>query len=160
MNEVYIHAFLDGRDVAPDQRKGYHGAACMSKIEEVGVGQIATVQGRYYAMDRDKRWERTEKSYRAMVYGEGPTYTIRCKRSMNPMRNPYMTNSLCQRLSLDDGWSAGRTCRIRAMRLFSSTSVLTVRFSCRKSSRMRISADLIVVLKFPKSVLRLLDVVQ
>ena len=46
-----------------------------AKIDEVGVGKIATVQGRYYAMDRDKRWERTEKSYRAMVYGEGPHYT-------------------------------------------------------------------------------------
>jgi len=74
LNEVYIHAFLDGRDVSPDSAKGYL-EQLQAKIEEVGVGQIATVQGRYYAMDRDKRWERTEKSYRAMVYGEGPTYT-------------------------------------------------------------------------------------
>jgi 2,3-bisphosphoglycerate-independent phosphoglycerate mutase len=74
LNEVFIHAFLDGRDVAPDSAKGYL-EELQAKIEEVGVGQIATVQGRYYAMDRDKRWERTEKSYRAMVYGEGPKYT-------------------------------------------------------------------------------------
>jgi 2,3-bisphosphoglycerate-independent phosphoglycerate mutase len=47
----------------------------VAKIEEVGVGTIATVSGRYYAMDRDKRWERVEKAYRAMVYGEGPKYT-------------------------------------------------------------------------------------
>ena len=46
----------------------------LEKIAEIGVGKMATVQGRYYAMDRDKRWERVEKSYRAMVYGEGPTY--------------------------------------------------------------------------------------
>jgi 2,3-bisphosphoglycerate-independent phosphoglycerate mutase len=72
--EVYIHAFLDGRDVAPDSAKAYM-TQLLAKIEEIGVGQIATVQGRYYAMDRDKRWERTEKSYRAMVYGEGPQYT-------------------------------------------------------------------------------------
>ncbi|MCS7459219.1 2,3-bisphosphoglycerate-independent phosphoglycerate mutase [Paenibacillus doosanensis] len=72
--EVYIHAFLDGRDVAPDSAKGYM-ERLLNKIGEVGVGKIATVQGRYYAMDRDKRWERTEKSYRAMVYGEGPKYT-------------------------------------------------------------------------------------
>ncbi|MBE1444260.1 2,3-bisphosphoglycerate-independent phosphoglycerate mutase [Paenibacillus sp. OAS669] len=72
--EVYIHAFLDGRDVAPDSAKMYM-EKLQSKISELGVGKIATVQGRYYAMDRDKRWERTEKSYRAMVYGEGPTYT-------------------------------------------------------------------------------------
>ncbi|NOU98207.1 2,3-bisphosphoglycerate-independent phosphoglycerate mutase [Paenibacillus sp. LMG 31456] len=72
--EVYIHAFLDGRDVAPDSAKGYMGQL-LAKIDEIGVGKMATVQGRYYAMDRDKRWERTEKSYRAMVYGEGPHYT-------------------------------------------------------------------------------------
>ncbi|WP_028548993.1 2,3-bisphosphoglycerate-independent phosphoglycerate mutase [Paenibacillus sp. UNC451MF] len=72
--EVYIHAFLDGRDVAPDSAKSYM-ERLLSKISEIGVGKIATVQGRYYAMDRDKRWERTEKSYRAMVYGEGPAYT-------------------------------------------------------------------------------------
>ncbi|WP_028609186.1 2,3-bisphosphoglycerate-independent phosphoglycerate mutase [Paenibacillus harenae] len=74
LEEVYIHAFLDGRDVSPDSAKGYL-ERLQAKIEEVGVGRIATVQGRYYAMDRDKRWERTEKSYRAMVYGEGPQYT-------------------------------------------------------------------------------------
>lgn len=78
LEEVYIHAFLDGRDVSPDSAKGYL-ERLQAKIEQVGVGRIATVQGRYYAMDRDKRWERTEKSYRAMVYGEGPQY-------MNPIQ--------------------------------------------------------------------------
>jgi len=74
LSEVYIHAFLDGRDVAPDSAKGYV-ERLQRKIAETGTGRIATIQGRYYAMDRDKRWERTEKSYRAMVYGEGPAYT-------------------------------------------------------------------------------------
>ncbi|GIO14874.1 2,3-bisphosphoglycerate-independent phosphoglycerate mutase [Cohnella xylanilytica] len=74
LTEVYVHAFLDGRDVAPDSAVGYL-QQLQAKIEELGVGKIATVQGRYYAMDRDKRWDRVEKSYRAMVYGEGPTYT-------------------------------------------------------------------------------------
>jgi 2,3-bisphosphoglycerate-independent phosphoglycerate mutase len=74
MNDVFIHAFLDGRDVSPDSAVGYL-EQLQAKIAEVGVGKIATVQGRYYAMDRDKRWERTEKSYRAMVYGDGPQYT-------------------------------------------------------------------------------------
>lgn len=73
MHDVYIHAFLDGRDVAPDSAKGYM-QRLLEKINEVGVGKLATVQGRYYAMDRDKRWDRVEKSYRAMVYGEGPKY--------------------------------------------------------------------------------------
>ncbi|MCZ4152074.1 phosphoglycerate mutase (2,3-diphosphoglycerate-independent), partial [Escherichia coli] len=63
-----------GRDVMPDSGKDFM-KKLIAKIEEVGIGQIATVQGRYYAMDRDKRWERVEKSYRAIVYGEGPQYT-------------------------------------------------------------------------------------
>lgn len=73
LKDVYIHAFLDGRDVAPDSSRGYI-EKLQAKIAEVGIGRIATVQGRYYAMDRDKRWERVEKSYRAMVYGEGSKY--------------------------------------------------------------------------------------
>src|SRR5690625_3996434 len=73
LEDVYIHAFLDGRDVAPDSGKDYM-ADLLSHIEQIGVGKVATVQGRYYSMDRDKRWERVEKSYRAMVYGEGPAY--------------------------------------------------------------------------------------
>lgn len=72
LSDVYIHAFLDGRDVAPDSAVGYL-TELQAKIEELGIGKIATVQGRYYAMDRDKRWDRVEKSYRAMVYGDGPT---------------------------------------------------------------------------------------
>ncbi|WP_135556299.1 2,3-bisphosphoglycerate-independent phosphoglycerate mutase [Paenibacillus cymbidii] len=74
LQDVYIHAFLDGRDVAPDSAKSYM-ERLVAKIAETGVGRIATVQGRYYAMDRDKRWDRVEKSYRAMVYGEGPKET-------------------------------------------------------------------------------------
>ena len=73
LEEVYVHAFLDGRDVAPDSAVGYL-RELQEKIREIGVGRIATVQGRYYAMDRDRRWDRTEKAYRAMVYGEGPKY--------------------------------------------------------------------------------------
>jgi 2,3-bisphosphoglycerate-independent phosphoglycerate mutase len=71
LEQVYIHAFLDGRDVSPDSAVGYL-TQLQATIDQLGIGRIATVQGRYYAMDRDKRWERTEKSYRAMVYGDGP----------------------------------------------------------------------------------------
>lgn len=73
-HDVYIHAFLDGRDVAPDSAVGYI-EELQAKMSELGVGTLATVQGRYYAMDRDKRWERVEKAYRAMVYGDAPHYT-------------------------------------------------------------------------------------
>ncbi|MCA1031544.1 2,3-bisphosphoglycerate-independent phosphoglycerate mutase [Bacillus timonensis] len=74
VKKVYIHGFLDGRDVGPQTAKTYI-ASLNEKIEEIGVGEIATISGRYYSMDRDKRWERVEKAYRAMVYGEGPTYS-------------------------------------------------------------------------------------
>jgi 2,3-bisphosphoglycerate-independent phosphoglycerate mutase len=73
LEQVYIHAFLDGRDVSPDSGVQFIQET-LDKMKELGVGKLATVQGRYYAMDRDKRWERTEKSYRAMVYGDGPNY--------------------------------------------------------------------------------------
>lgn len=73
VERVYIHAFLDGRDVGPQTAKKYITAA-EEKMKEYGVGEFATISGRYYSMDRDKRWERVEKAYRAMVYGEGPTY--------------------------------------------------------------------------------------
>jgi 2,3-bisphosphoglycerate-independent phosphoglycerate mutase len=70
LTKVYIHALLDGRDVPPSSGKEYV-EQCAAKLREIGVGQIATVMGRYYAMDRDNRWERVEKAYAAMVYGEG-----------------------------------------------------------------------------------------
>ena len=70
LSKVYVHAFLDGRDVPPSSGKDYV-VDCCEKIKEIGVGKIATVMGRYYAMDRDNRWERVEKAYAAMVYGEG-----------------------------------------------------------------------------------------
>jgi 2,3-bisphosphoglycerate-independent phosphoglycerate mutase len=73
VKNVYIHGFLDGRDVGPQTAKKYINEL-NEQIAQIGVGEIATLSGRYYSMDRDKRWERVEKAYRAMVYGEGPTY--------------------------------------------------------------------------------------
>ena len=70
LKEVYIHALLDGRDVPPSSGKDYV-QECADKLKEIGVGKIATVMGRYYAMDRDNRWDRVEKAYAAFVYGEG-----------------------------------------------------------------------------------------
>ena len=70
VKEVYLHCFLDGRDVPPASGADYVKAA-KEKLEEIGLGKIATVMGRYYAMDRDNRWERVSKAYAAMVYGEG-----------------------------------------------------------------------------------------
>lgn len=74
LKKVYVHGFLDGRDVGPQTAKIYVNDT-LEKMKEYGVGEFATISGRYYSMDRDKRWDRVEKCYRAMVYGEGPTYT-------------------------------------------------------------------------------------
>ncbi|MDR3345266.1 MAG: 2,3-bisphosphoglycerate-independent phosphoglycerate mutase [Oscillospiraceae bacterium] len=70
LQRVYIHALLDGRDVAPTSGADFIGDL-QSRINAIGVGKIATVCGRYYAMDRDNRWERVSKAYAAFVYGEG-----------------------------------------------------------------------------------------
>lgn len=70
LEKVYVHALLDGRDVPPSSGKDFV-ADCVKEMEKIGVGKIATVMGRYYAMDRDNRWERVEKAYAAMAYGEG-----------------------------------------------------------------------------------------
>ncbi len=70
VEKVFVHCFMDGRDVPPSSGKDYV-KELMEKLDEIGVGKIATVMGRYYAMDRDNRWERVEKAYAAMVYGEG-----------------------------------------------------------------------------------------
>ena len=70
LKKVYVHCFMDGRDVPPPSGKGYV-EALQAKLAEIGVGKIATVMGRYYAMDRDNRYERVEQAYAALVYGEG-----------------------------------------------------------------------------------------
>lgn len=70
LTEVYVHCFMDGRDVPPSSGKDYV-EELIAKMEEIGVGRIATVMGRYYAMDRDNRWERVGKAYDAMVNREG-----------------------------------------------------------------------------------------
>ncbi len=70
LHKVFVHAFLDGRDTSPSSGKGFIDAL-ESKMLEIGVGRIGTISGRYYAMDRDKRWDRTELAYAALVYREG-----------------------------------------------------------------------------------------
>ena len=70
LTKVYVHCFLDGRDVSPTSGKDFV-AELRDKCAQIGAGKIATVMGRYYAMDRDKRWERVQMAYDAMVYGEG-----------------------------------------------------------------------------------------
>lgn len=70
VESVHVHAFLDGRDVPPSSAADF-AEELVGKLREIGVGDIASVMGRYYAMDRDNRWERVEKAYNAMVLGKG-----------------------------------------------------------------------------------------
>ena len=74
LQNVYVHCFMDGRDVAPSSGKDFI-VELENYMKEIGVGKIATVSGRYYAMDRDNRWERVELAYNAMVLGKGETAT-------------------------------------------------------------------------------------
>ncbi len=70
IEKVYIHAYLDGRDVPPSSAAEYM-EELVEKTKEIGVGSVATISGRFYAMDRDNAWDREEKAYAALVYGEG-----------------------------------------------------------------------------------------
>ena len=70
VQKIFIHAFLDGRDTSPTGGEHYL-AALQSKLKEIGAGQIATVIGRYFAMDRDNRWDRVEQAYKLLFLGEG-----------------------------------------------------------------------------------------
>ena len=72
LKKVYVHCFLDGRDTPPASGKDYI-EQLLDKMKEIGVGEVASVMGRYYVMDRDNRWDRVEKAYRAMTAGEGET---------------------------------------------------------------------------------------
>ena len=72
--DVYVHCFLDGRDTPPASGESYI-LQLEEKMKEKGVGKIASISGRFYSMDRDKRWDRVEKAYKALVYGEGEKAT-------------------------------------------------------------------------------------
>ncbi len=70
LQNVYVHCFMDGRDTAPTSGKGFI-QELVDKMAEIGIGRIASISGRYYAMDRDNRWDRVEKAYVALTKGEG-----------------------------------------------------------------------------------------
>ncbi len=74
VERVVYHAFSDGRDTPPESGLAYMQTV-LDKMAEIGMGRVGSVSGRYYAMDRDRRWERVEKAYRAVVEGEGPQYS-------------------------------------------------------------------------------------
>ncbi len=73
IEQVYFHAFMDGRDTLPHSGKGFM-KKFLEKSQKIGIGKIATISGRYYAMDRDNRWDRTQKAYEAIVNGKGEKF--------------------------------------------------------------------------------------
>ena len=83
LSEVYVHCFMDGRDTSPTAGAGYL-RQLQERMKQIGVGTIATVMGRYYAMDRDNRWDRVAAAYNAMVLGRRNAAT---RRRPRPSRN-------------------------------------------------------------------------
>ena len=83
-DRVFVHCFLDGRDTPPSSAENYI-IELEEKMKEIGVGKIASIMGRYYAMDRDKRWDRLELAYKALVYGEG----IKASSAVSAIESSY-----------------------------------------------------------------------
>jgi 2,3-bisphosphoglycerate-independent phosphoglycerate mutase len=84
LDRVYVHAFLDGRDTPPASGKDYV-AALQDKMAEIGVGKVASLSGRYYAMDRDNNWDRVEKAYKSLTTGEG----VQAEDAVQAMADSY-----------------------------------------------------------------------
>ncbi|MBQ7096997.1 MAG: 2,3-bisphosphoglycerate-independent phosphoglycerate mutase [Clostridia bacterium] len=87
LEKVFVHCFMDGRDVSPTSGADF-AEALVAKMRALETGKIATVMGRYYAMDRDNRWERVSEAYKAMVYGEGNKDTS----AVNAIKKSYNEN--------------------------------------------------------------------
>src|SRR3954469_13805729 len=91
LTRVYLHAFTDGRDTSPNSGLGYIGQI-ETKMKEIGVGRIASVSGRYWAMDRDNRWQRVEKGWDAIVNGEGSKFHSAEEAVKHYYENPTESN--------------------------------------------------------------------
>ena len=102
LTEVYVHAFMDGRDVAPSSGKEFIEKT-EEMMKEVGVGKIATVSGRYYAMDRDNRWERVELAYNAIVRGTGNTATSAVEAIQESYNDKKTDEFVVPTVVLEDG---------------------------------------------------------
>ena len=108
VSRVFVHCFLDGRDTPPASAANYV-AAMQQKCREIGAGQVASVVGRYYAMDRDKRWDRIERAYKLLVNGEGertndPVAAIKKSYERN-VTDEFVEPIVCTR---DDGRPVGK----------------------------------------------------
>lgn len=107
LEKVYLHCFMDGRDVPPDSGKHYMEDIC-AYLKEVGVGKVATVSGRYYAMDRDNRWERVGKAYVAMVDGMGETCTCPVEAVEQSYAKGVTDEFILPTVVMEDGQPVGK----------------------------------------------------
>ena len=101
VEEVFVHCFMDGRDTPPESGIGFIGAI-QKKMRELSIGRIATVSGRYYAMDRDKRWERIERAFDAMVIGHGLKSTDAAEVMQRSYEN-NVTDEFVEPVTIVDG---------------------------------------------------------
>ena len=107
LEKVFVHCFLDGRDVPPSSGKDFV-EELSEKLKEIGVGKIATVMGRYYAMDRDNRWDRVEKAYNAMVKGEGETAACGICAVANSYSNNVTDEFVVPTVVVENGEAVGK----------------------------------------------------
>ena len=107
LKKVYVHCFLDGRDVPPSSGADFV-KALYEKTKEIGAGEIATVMGRFYAMDRDNRWERVEKAYNAMVYGDGVNAECPYEAVLESYKNDVTDEFVVPTVVVKDGKPVGK----------------------------------------------------
>ncbi|NLF34330.1 MAG: 2,3-bisphosphoglycerate-independent phosphoglycerate mutase, partial [Clostridiales bacterium] len=105
LTDVRLHLFLDGRDISPTSGLGFV-ADCVAQCEALGIGRVVTVMGRYYAMDRDKRWDRLQRAYDALVCGEGafdpdPVHAVRASYDRH-VTDEFVEPVICLRDALVD----------------------------------------------------------
>lgn len=136
---VYVHPFFDGRDTPPASGKGYL-EELIAKMKEIGVGKVASMSGRYYAMDRDNRWDRVELAYKSLVTGEGVQAEDAVAAMQESYDKKYMMSSFFQQ-------SSQRTVSLyhllsQMIQLYSSTSDQTEHVRLPEHSAVTISMDL------------------
>jgi 2,3-bisphosphoglycerate-independent phosphoglycerate mutase len=105
VQKVFVHCFMDGRDTPPHSGRDFVGQL-QAKMQQLGVGKIATLVGRYYAMDRDNRWERVEMAYRALVHGEAETRTDDPVTALQKSYEQAITDEFVKPIVVADGAGA------------------------------------------------------
>src|SRR5450432_1396020 len=102
VEKVFVHCFMDGRDTGPNSGRDYV-RQLQQKMRELGVGQIATLVGRYYAMDRDNRWERIELAYNALVHGQAETVATDAVAALQENYEQGVTDEFIMPIVITDG---------------------------------------------------------